>query len=101
MENKEILDVLRRKRVIRETSAGAYWMAEDPLVLNADNLHLELYEVAGVLQIGFLVTDETGRRRVGRRISLRKDRILPKALFLLRDIFARWAEETEAKPGDR
>jgi hypothetical protein len=100
MERGEFLDVLRRKRVMRETSAGAYWMAEDPLVLNADNLRLEFYEMAGVLQIGFLVTDETGRRRVGRRISLRKDRILPKALFLLRDVFARWAEECETKPDD-
>jgi len=78
-----------------ETTRAPYWQEEQPLVLIAGNLSLTLFEKAGVLQVGFLVEDENGRRRIGRRISLRKEKLqnTPRALFLMRDIFKRWADE--------
>ncbi len=74
---------------------AAYWQEEQPLVLIAGNLSLTFFERTGVLQIGFLVTDAQGQRRLGRKISLRKEVIskTPRALFFLRDVFKNWSRE--------
>lgn len=82
-----------------ETTRAPYWQEEQPLVLIAGNLSLTLFEKAGVLQVGFLVEGENGRRRIGRRISLRKEKLqnTPRALFLMRDIFKKWADEITGK----
>lgn len=81
------------------TTRAPYWREEQPLVLIAGNLSLTFFEKSGVLQVGFLVEDENGRRRIGRRISLRKEKLqnTPRALFLLRDVFKKWAEEITRK----
>ena len=81
------------------TTRASYWQEEQPLVLIAGNLSLTFFERTGVLQVGFLVEDENGRRRIGRRISLRKERLqkTPRALFLMRDVLKKWADEITGK----
>lgn len=99
MENsktKEINGLEQEQAQPAETTTRApYWQEEQPLVLIAGNLSLTFFEKSGALQVGFLVEGKNGRRRIGRRMSLRKEKLqeTPRALFLLRDIFKRWAEE--------
>ena len=99
MENsktKEINGLEQEQAQPAETTTRApYWLEEQPLVLIAGNLSLTYFEKTGVLQVGFLVEAENGRRRIGRRMSLRKEKLqnTPRALFLMRDIFKKWAEE--------
>lgn len=78
-----------------ETTKASYWQEEQPLVLIAGNLSLTFFERTGVLQVGFLVEDENGRRRIGRRISLRKEKLqqTPRVLFFMRDVLKKWADE--------
>ena len=78
-----------------ETTKAPYWQEEQPLVLIAGNLSLTFFERTGVLQVGFLVEDENGRRRIGRRISLRKEKLqqTPRVLFFMRDVLKKWADE--------
>ena len=103
MENlntKEINGLEQGQAQPAETTTRApYWQEEQPLVLIAGNLSLTLFEKTGVVQIGFLVEDENGRRRIGRRISLKKEKLqnTPRALFLMRDIFKKWADEITGK----
>lgn len=96
LKTKEISKLEQEQAQPAETTTrAAYWQEEQPLVLIAGNLSLTFFEKSGVLQVGFLVEDENGRRRIGRRISLRKEKLqqTPRALFFLRDIFKKWAEE--------
>lgn len=96
LKTKEINGLEQEQAQPAETTTSApYWREEQPLVLIAGNLSLTFFEKSGVLQVGFLVEAENGRRRIGRRMSLRKEKLqeTPRALFLLRDVFARWAAE--------
>ena len=72
-----------------------YWLAESPLIIISSNLRLALYEDAGILQIAFLVIDDEGRQKLGRKISLSKRKLQEnrRALFFLRDIFKNWSKE--------
>ena len=99
MENVDNMAAIKRngqKRIHTEaTNRARYWEDEQPLVMIANNLHISYFEENGVLQIGFITTDEQGQRRLGRKISLRKEVIskTPRALFFLRDVFKNWSRE--------
>ncbi len=95
MNAEEIHGLEQEQAKPAETTRAPYWQEEQPLVLIAGNLSLTLFEKSGVLQVGFLVEDENGRRRIGRRISLRKEKLqqTPRILFFMRDVLKKWAEE--------
>lgn len=96
MENLNTQEINGLERLhMKATNRARYWEEETPFIMIANNLHITYFEQSGVLQIGFLVTDAQGQRRLGRKISLRKEVIskTPRALFFLRDVFKNWSRE--------
>ena len=81
-------------QIPRKFQAIPYWQAENPVKLEIGNLRLTFYEKAGVLQIALVGRNDEGEEIV-RSVSLRKDRLFEakRGLFLLRDVFKKWAEE--------
>ena len=81
---------------IEQTPKRSPWVDEIPKILTVDNLQLTYFREQEILRIGFLFFDSArGYERVGRRISLRKDRIAPEAVMFLKSVFDQWADELE------
>lgn len=80
----------------RTSEHRAPWAFEEPRRVIDHKLMVSYYEKQGILQFGFLNTNEQGDRKMGqRRISLRRSRLDPEAARLLRDVFQEWLDKQE------